>query len=490
MSRLQESSEGPALSDRASAATRPLSFSLVRTPMSGFAGTRHATALIAHIDRAEQAFEAMQHCRANGLTVSLRGGGCSFGDSYLNDNGVVLDLTRLNRIESWDVAKGLLCVEAGASIAEILACTLPDGWVLPAIPGSLTVTVAGAIANNVHGKDSCCYGNFGLCVRRISMLTARGDRLELSREETSELFCAVIGGMGLLGIILSAELQLVKIPSQTLEIETRIARTMAELVADIEMSAERGYGQAWIDSFPRGAALGRGFTKLGRFVGEGGSPPDRARVEKSIVVNTRLLGVLPARRTWRLARPLFTPPMMALVNWAYYRKAALEVQARGRVRKQLFTNFYFFHNNIPDFYCVYNPPGFAEIQCLFPRANSVEAASGLLALSQRLGLHPVLSGMKRHRGDDFMISFAAEGCAISLDFPLRGREPAEFEKAMRQLFEYAAERGGKVNLAKDAHLPRDLFRTMYPRCGEFWSLKQRLDPNHLFMSDIARRLLA
>jgi decaprenylphospho-beta-D-ribofuranose 2-oxidase len=471
----------------ASVPAQPARLAFVRTPMSGWAGTRHATAQVARIGSAEQAFEALEHCRRHGLTIALRGGGCSFGDSYLNSDGAVLDLSPLDRIVQWDAATGVLHVEAGVSVAEILRRTLPDGWVLPAIPGSLTVTVAGAIANNVHGKDSCRYGNFGLAVRRLTMLTARGEHLAVSRSETPELFRGV---MGLFGIILSAELQLVKIPSQHLEVETRIARSLEELITDVEKSNERGYGQAWIDGFARGRSLGRGFTKLARFTGEGGPPPDPARVHQSLAINTRLFGVLPARRTWRMARPLFTPPMMALVNGTYYRKTMVEASIKGAVAQTLFTDFYFFHNNIPDFYCVYNPPGFAEIQCLFPLASCVEACHDLLATSQRLGVAPVLSGMKRHRPDDFLISFQGDGCAISLDIHLRGRDRRTFDSAMRRLFDSAAKHGGKINLAKDAHLPRDLFQTMYPAYREFWTLKQRLDPDHLFMSDIARRLLA
>jgi decaprenylphospho-beta-D-ribofuranose 2-oxidase len=461
-----------------------------RTAMKGYAGARHAVAQLASISSAEQAFHAIDYCRRKGLTVGLLGTGCSFGDSYLNDGGVVLDLTGLDRIESWNPATGILRCQAGVSIAEILRRSLPDSWILPAIPGSLTVTIGGAIAHNVHGKDSCQHGNFGLCILRLTMITARGEILELSRQQSPDLFRAVVGGLGLLGIILSAELQLVKIPSQTLEVETRIAGSMAQLIADVELSVERGIGQAWIDAFAGGPSLGRGFTKLARFVGEGGEPADPARMQKSLEVNTHLLGVLPAQQTWRLARPLFMPPIMALVNSAYFWKAKAETKVKGTIENRLFTDFYFFHNNIPDFYSVYNPPGFAEIQCLFPLANCVDACAGMLALAHRLGIAPVLSGMKRHKPDDFLISFEGEGCAISFDFHLRGRNRAAFDKAMRQLFEFAATHGGRVNLSKDSDLPRDLFQAMYPRHGEFWNLKQRVDPDHLFISDMARRLLA
>jgi decaprenylphospho-beta-D-ribofuranose 2-oxidase len=459
----------------------------VDTLLRGYGGGQHARAQVARVRTVEDCRNAINKCRMEGKTIALLGANCSLGDQILNRDGAVLDLTLMDEIESWNPETGKICVQSGVRIANILQLTLPDGWTLPAIPGSLAVTVGGAIANNVHGKDAGKNGNFGLAVRSLSLLRADGECIEVDENQNHEIFIGAIGGMGLLGIILRAELQLVRIPSQVLEVETRVSRSIDETVADLELSTDREFGQTWLDSSSYGDGLGRGFTKLARFVGTG-DPPDRSRIEKSLEVKTKLLGLFPARLVWRTMRPIFTPPAMNWVNTLYYNKARLETWVKGRVTEEIFTEFYFFHNNIPDFYSVYNPPGFLQIQALFPKKSCPAVCRDLMLLARKCDLVPVLSGMKRHRPDNFLVSFEGDGFAPSLDFHVRGRDPGKIEKGMRMLFEFTAENGGKVNLSKDERLPGDLFHIMYPKAAQFWCLKQRLDPNHLFMSDMARRL--
>lgn len=458
----------------------------VETEISGFAAVQRSRALVATVRSIDDCVSAFEYCRKNGYSIALLGGGRSYGDQILNSAGVVLNLAALDRVVDWNPETGRLHIQAGARITEVLRLTLPYGWVLPSVPGSLAVTIGGAIANNVHGKDSARRGNFGCCVIELSLLTSDGECRRVTRDTDAEIFQAVIGGIGLFGIVVSAELQLVRIPSAAMEIETRISYSMETTVADLGVSEDRDYGQVWYDSFARGREVGRGFTKLAKFVGTG-DHPDPDQLKKSLAIKTRIFGIFPARLAWRLARPLFMPPAMAAVNWLYYNKARIETWVKGATKNEAFHEFYFFHNNIPDFYSVYQPPGFIEIQALFPRHVCPGALSDLLALTNRAGLQSVLGGMKLHRADDFMISFQG-GISITLAFPLSGCEPEKLHRGLRSIFEFIAENGGTVNLSKDERLPRDLFNVMYPKAARFWALKERLDPNRLFMSDMARRL--
>jgi decaprenylphospho-beta-D-ribofuranose 2-oxidase len=461
----------------------------VDTLLTGYGGGRHARARVARVRTIEEGRLAIKKCRREGMTIALLGANCSLGDQVLNEGGVVLDLTLMNAIESWDPLTGRICVQAGVRIADILRITLLDGWSLPAIPGSLAVTVGGAIANNVHGKDAAKNGNFGLAVRSLSLLLANGECLHLDLHENSDIFLGAIGGFGLLGVIVKAELQLVRIPSQVLEVETRISGSIEETVADLELSTGREFGQTWLDSSSRGKSAGRGFTKLARFVGVS-DPPERDRIEQSLTVNDKVFGIFPSTVLWRSLRPLFMPPMMDFVNTIYYNKARVETWLKGNINCEIFTEFYFFHNNIPNFYSVYQPPGFLEIQALFPKGNGPEVCRNFIELARKCDLVPVLSGMKRHKADGFLISFEGDGFAPAFDFHLRGRDPRKTEVSLRRMFEFVAEQGGKVNLGKDERLPRDLFHVMYPKAAQFWLLKEKLDPNRLFMSDMGRRLFA
>jgi decaprenylphospho-beta-D-ribofuranose 2-oxidase len=458
------------------------------TILSSWTGATHGGAYLARARSVEHCAELFSQAHRLGRKVSFRGGGCSFSDSIVNRDGLVIDTTSLNAVLEWNPQTGRLRVQGGATMGDVLRRSLPDGWVAAGIPGSLTITVGGAMANNSHGKDSCCRGNFGSHVVRFTLLDARGELQEVTPDGAPALFRAVIGGLGLFGLVVEAELQLVPVRSPRVLVETRIGRSIDETVEHIEASRDFDYGQVWLDAYPSGAALGRGFAKLARYV-EGPAAPFAADLEKSLRVNTRLLGVLPARATWRAGRWLFLPPAMQLVNWSYFQKAALEA-ALAPVRTELFGRFYFFHNNIPDFYSVYRPPGFLEIQALLPRDNAPATLAELLRLAHRLDAVPVLSGMKRHLPDDFMLSFQGLGYSISLDLPLQGRDRASLERSMRELFNLIARAGGRVNLSKDETLPRDIFETMYPRHAEFWRLKTEHDPEGLFLCDMARRLLS
>jgi FAD/FMN-containing dehydrogenase len=270
-------------------------------------------------------------------------------------------------------------------------------------------------------------------------------------------------------------------------VESRTSRSMAATIADLADSRDWDYGQVWVDGFARGAGLGRGVTKLARYAEGGDAQPD-ADIERWLEVKTHLFGVLPGRCFWRAGRPMFLPPRMRLVNWVYYQKARLE-ERLARQKVQSFSSFYFFHNNIGDFYSVYRPPGFLAIQALLPLASAADTLPELLRLAQRVGATPVLCGMKRHRPDDFMLSFQGEGYSISLELPLQGRDRAELVAAMHRVFAYITESGGRINLSKDETVPREMFQTMYPRHAAFWTLKKAQDPDGIFMCDLARRLL-
>jgi decaprenylphospho-beta-D-ribofuranose 2-oxidase len=458
------------------------------TVLSSWTGATHAGSFLARARSVEHCAELLCQARGLGLKVSFRGGGCSYSDSIVNRDGLVIATTALNAILDWQPQTGRLRVQAGATMADLLRCCLPDGWVAAGIPGSLNVTVGGAMANNSHGKDSCCRGNFGAHVRRFTLLNGRGELQEVTPEQPPELFRAVIGGLGLFGLVVEAELQLVRVRSPQVLVETRIGRSIGETIEHIEASRDWDYGQVWLDAYPSGTALGRGFAKLARYV-EGPRAALAADLEKSLSVNDRLLGILPARATWRAGRWLFLPPAMPLVNWAYFQKATLEAKLVP-AKTELFSKFYFFHNNIPDFYSAYRPPGFLEIQALLPKAKAAATLPELLRLAHRLDAVPVLSGMKRHLPDDFMLSFQGLGYSISFDLPLARRNRATLERSMRHLFAYIADAGGRVNLSKDETLPRDIFQTMYPRYADFWRLKAMHDPEGLFLCDMARRLLS
>ena len=457
--------------------------------VSSWSGASHGGAYLAVARSIEHSADLIAEARRRCLPLSFRGGGCSYSDSILNRDGFIIDTTGLNRILDWNPQTGRLRVQGGVTMAAVLRHTLRENWVLASVPGSLNVTVGGAIANNVHGKDAARYGNFGNQVVRFTLLNGRAELVEVDQERTPDLFYVRrSGGFGLFGLIVEAELQLVPVPSPRVLVESRTSRSMAETITDLEDSRTWDYGQVWVDGFARGAGLGRGVTKLARYTDGGDAQPD-ADIERWLEVKTNIFGVVPTKYLWRAGRPMFLPPRMRYVNWAYYQKARLEARL-ARQKVQSFGSFYFFHNNIRDFYSVYRPPGFLTIQALLPKVSAADTLPELLRLAQRVAAAPVLCGMKRHRPDDFVLSFQGDGYSISLELPLQGRDRAQLEAAMHRVFAYITGVGGRINLSKDETVPREMFQTMYPRHAAFWTLKKAQDPDGVFMCDLARRLLA
>ena len=196
--------------------------------VGGWAGRTHAPHPVARPRDVAALQHALHEAAASGRSVIAKGAACSYADQIINTGGVVIDCTALSGIRSWDAASGRVVAAAGTSLADILSVALPDGWTVPGVPGSFAVTVGGAIANNVHGKDGHRF-SFGSAVRRFDLLLASGEIRSIDSQSDGEIFRGVIGGLGLLGIVVSAELQLVRIPSPWVEVET--VRTPAGTLA-------------------------------------------------------------------------------------------------------------------------------------------------------------------------------------------------------------------------------------------------------------------
>lgn len=422
--------------------------------------------------------------KTRGLTICPRGTGLSYADMILNDGQMILDLTRMSGPVEWDHATGRMTAPPGTRLADVLNISLPDRWVPNSCPGGMEVTLGGAISNNIHGKDAWRTGNFGDQVVAFKLLKADGKIAVVTRDRDRELFRAVIGGAGLLGIVVEVTLQLTRIPSAFVETTTIPARNLHETLAHLDGSPGWDYSVAWVDAFARGRALGRGYVALARWVASDESvEPERLR--RSLTKSARVFDLFPSRLFWTLARPAFLPLAIREMNRITYRLGRLR---SGAVRRQLFTEYNFIHNRIPNIEQVYRPWGFIELQPIIPRECGHEAVAELLRLCQSFRAESLVCGVKRHRPDDFILSYEGDGYSIGIDIQLRGRDRREVEAFTRRVYEFTAEAGGKVYLAKDQLLPRDLFERMYPGVERFRGVRQQVDPGRLFMSDMARRL--
>jgi FAD/FMN-containing dehydrogenase len=407
-------------------------------------------------------------------TFVARGLGRSYGDAALNADGGVIVHDRIDRVLDFDPVGGVLQCEAGVSIADIIRGWLPRGWFPPVTPGTKFVTVGGAIAADVHGKNHHRDGTISAFVDELSLLTADGETLRCSRTERKDVFWATVGGMGLTGMILDARLRLRPVESAWLSVDYRKARDLDETLG-VFASSDAGspYSVAWIDCLARGRATGRAVIMHG----------DHAPAA-AVRAAGRAPFAIPRRR--RLAVPIdlpgvfLNPLTMRLFNAVYY-------AAHGDARARLvdFERFFYPLDGVAHWNRLYGRHGFAQYQVVLPLD---EGPRGLRMLLERLsgsGRPSFLAVLKRlGPANAGLLSFPREGYTLALDLPVRAGV-ADF---LRELDRLVLAHGGRVYLAKDATTTPLSLRAMYPRLDEFRAVKARLDPRGVLSSSLARRL--
>ncbi len=379
------------------------------------------------------------------------GFGRSYGDSCLNENGALLDVSPLNRLISFDRKKGLLRCEAGASLENILAVIVQDGWFLPVVPGTRFVSVGGAIANDIHGKNHHRAGTFGCHVKRFELLRSNGERFICSSRKNTALFRATIGGLGLTGLILWAEIQLTPITSQLIDVEKIRFRSLTDF---FKLSAESDknfeYTVAWIDCLATGANLGRGIFIRGNH-------HQPAQVELSQPYMKQGFGI-----PFDLPDFCLNRYSMSAFNGFYYR-AQFKEHSHGQTP---FDKFFFPLDGIQHWNRIYGRRGFLQYQCVIPTAAEESAIAEILTLTAKSGGGSFLAVLKRFGEikSPGLLSFPQPGATLALDFAFRGQMTLDF---LETLDTVVRKQGGAVYPAKDARMSAESFQAYFPQWVDF-----------------------
>lgn len=406
--------------------------------------------------------------------VLARGLGRSYGDAAQNAGGLVLDMTGMSRIKAVDRASPSVTAEAGASLKDLTNALLPCGLFLPVTPGTQYVTVGGAIAADVHGKNHHADGSLCAHVTSIVLQTPRGERLTLDRTTTPDEFFATAGGMGLTGIVLEATLRPIRI--ETAYIAEHVERlpdidaTMARLAST---DASHRYSVAWIDCLARGARLGRSVLMRGDHAAAGMlSGPARA---KPLELPQRLPLTAPPWLPPRLVRR----ETVAVFNEVYFRRTPAQAE-----RLTPLDRFFYPLDSVAGWNRVYGRRGLVQYQLVVPLGGEHAVREVL----ERLAGSPApatLAVLKRFGAQEGLLSFPLPGWTLALDMPADAPQLGEL---LNGLDELTAEAGGRVYLAKDSRLRPDLLETMYPALPRWREIRARLDPAGAMRSDLARRL--
>ncbi|WP_189191594.1 FAD-binding oxidoreductase [Streptomyces albiflavescens] len=440
--------------------------------VTGWGRTAPTTARLVHPCTYEEAAAAVRGWGTRGGIP--RGLGRAYGDAAQNAGGAVLDMTGLDRIHAIDVDGGTVLCDAGVSLHRLMEVLLPLGWFVPVTPGTRYVTVGGAIGADIHGKNHHVSGSFARHVLSFELLTADGGIRTVGRG--TPLFDATAGGMGLTGVILTATVRLQPVATSLMSVDTERAADLDDLMARLTATDHRyRYSVAWIDLLARGTSMGRSVLTRGDHAPLDALP---ARARRHPLAFRP--GQFPSAPAF-LPEGLLGRTTVGLFNELWYRKAP---RARAGELQKIST---FFHplDGVPHWNRVYGRGGFVQYQ--FVVGYGQEEA--LRRIVQRISVRrcpSFLAVLKRFgEGDPGWLSFPMPGWTLALDIPANLPGLGTF---LDELDEEVAAADGRVYLAKDARLRPELLAEMYPRLGEFQSLRRELDPRGVFTSDLSRRL--
>jgi L-gulonolactone oxidase len=397
---------------------------------------------------------------ASKLAIGLRR---SYGDSCLNGAGALIDMRGLDRFIRFDPETGVLCAEAGIGFSDLLRFVVPKGWFVPTTPGTRFVTLGGALANDVHGKNHHGAGSFGRHVRTFGLLRSDRGRLTITLDNDPALFFSTVGGLGLTGVIEWVELQLVRIGGAYLDVETIPYDRLDDFWPLVEESAPSfEHTVAWIDCTSRGEERGRGIFLRANWVADGVYNVHDDRSWKRVPIEA------PSLALNRLTVSAF--------NSVYHHFKSAKA---GRSR-QHYASFFYPLDSVRDWNRLYGRRGMLQYQCVIPHENQRDGISALLEVITASGQASFLTVLKTFGNLPSLglLSFPRAGSTLALDFPFRGDATL---KLMARLDAIVGETGGALYPAKDGRMPRDMFRRSFPR----W---EQLVKDPVMSSDFWRRV--
>lgn len=405
---------------------------------------------------------------ASGETLIARGAGRSYGDSSLQST--VVCSTSYNNYISFDSSTGVLLCQSGVTLGQILKDFEHAGWTLPVLPGTAHVTVGGAIAADVHGKNHPEFGCFSECVIGFEVATNSDTVYECERNKNADLFFTTCGGMGLTGLILDVRLQLQKIKSLEFDVTVAKAKSLDELLVHFNNDSSATHNIAWIDVLAPEKSIGRGIFSAGK-VREGGFGAHSPHRPESPIKH------LPKMSLSGLCAPWAVRAVNTAYFYSHFREKA--------IRRRNYESFLFPLDRIENWNAFLGRSGFVQYQCVIPAAGAANGLLQILQILRRAAVTPFLASVKKMgKANQNPLSFPLEGYSLAVDIKYNCQVPS----ILTTCDDVVLEHGGRVYLAKDAHMSEAAFKAFYPRWSAVLNVRHEYNVAPQFASLQSKRL--
>ncbi len=440
----------------------------------------------------EQVADAFAEVRRAGGSIALRGTGNSYGDAAVSTNGHVLDLSRMNRIHSFDPETGVASVEPGVTVRDLWRCSIAHGFWPKVVSGTMAVSMGGAAAMNIHGKNNFAVGSFGECVKSFDFMLPSGDVVHCTRESDPQLFHAAISGFGMLGCFTRLEIQTKRVHSGRLRVWGIVAKDLEHNLQILEdMRGQADYLVSWLDLHAKGKDLGRGLMHRADQLAAGEDPDGLRFFDPSLQdVPANLFGVVPKGWLWPGMWCAVHMKQVGLVNWLKFRAGAGE--ERNSPYLQTHGAFHFLLDYVPRWHWMTKPGGLIQFQPFVPFQHGARVLRQIVERCHTAGHVPYLGVLKRHRPDPFLMTHGLDGYSLAMDFAVSSRKSKRdaLWRLCHELADLVLDAGGRFYYAKDAVLLASSFARVHgdAAVATFRSLKERLDPGNLLQTDLSRRL--
>lgn len=456
--------------------------------VEGWGGNCRSVSHVYRPSTVEGMAEVLEIARRNGRSVGLRGGGNSYGDLAMNSENVVLDTSRMNRVLAWNPLNGQIRFEPGLTLQALWEYILADGWWPPISTGTMKITMGGGLAVNAHGKNGWQMGTMGDHVLAFDLILPSGEVITCSREQNRDVFLGAIGGFGMLGCFTAVTMQMKRVYSGLLNVEAFTRPNLAETMQLVDAVKEDvDYVVGWLDAFSTGSALGRSEIHTACYLAPGEDPfPSQSLRRSNQHLPENVMGIIPRSIIWRFQRPFWNKFGMRFVNLGKFMAARLN---DGHKYQQPHALFHFLLDYF-DWKKPFGPGGLIQYQPFVPKETAEEVFTAILQTCQKWGQPNFLSVLKRHRPDDFLMSYAMDGFSMAMDFQITASNRATVVKLTQALDEIVLTGNGRFYPAKDSTIRPSVAQEYLgqERIQKFKALKQQCDPDHLLQSNFWRRV--